>query len=200
MVKAMRLLTGGKGIALALVMLLVAQTEMGLALNISITPKVGTGLARYSGVDFVRSQMSLLGGLAIGVEFTDRWSFELSGFYLRKGGQEVYKDNFLEYVAIPLTVRFRIVDRVSLVLGPQIGFLMSAMTNGQSVREFTEPVDYGMVFGFTYYFPINNDRLVFEFLIDAGMMDFSKDIHPYILGDNRNRAAYVTVGWAFSLL
>ncbi|MDH5680546.1 MAG: PorT family protein [Spirochaetota bacterium] len=199
MVKAIKGFTGGKGILLAIMMLSLTQTEKVQGLEFKITPKAGLGLSRYSGVDYVRSQMGVIAGLAVGAEFTDRWSLELSGFYLRKGGREIFKDSILEYVAIPLTLRFRIVDRVSVLIGPQIGFLMNAVSNEQSVREFTEALDFSLVFGFSYYFPINNDRLVFEFLIDAGMTDFSKEIHPYITGDNRNRAAYVTVGWCFSL-
>ncbi len=146
-----------------------------------------------------RSKFAVSGGGGLSISFKDPFTYELDILYQLKGSLATRLDYSTSYLSFPLTVRANIKEHLSLVFGPQISVLLFAETNQVDVTGFTRPIDFSLVFGMSYYFPMGDDRLIFEFIIDVGFVDVTKSNHPFSTGNNKNRAGYAVLGWEFSL-
>lgn len=167
--------------------------------KLGIIPKIGGGLAYLSGFDEVRSVGSFTGGLGVIYHYNEWLYAELDVLYQTKGSQSVRESYRLTYFSLPLTIRARVIDHFSFFIGPQLGFLNSSTRNNVDMSPYTNSTDVAIVLGGSYYFPMGDGRLVFEFMIEAGLTDITKSNHPYSSTSNSNRVGYITIGYEFFL-
>lgn len=64
-------------------------------------------------------------------------------------------DTKLNYLNIPVLAKYFITDAFTVEAGPQIGFLLSAKTDGDDVKDDVKSVDLGFNFGAGYNFTEN---------------------------------------------
>lgn len=181
-------------------MIVICLTTHSLySINVGVIPKIGTGFAYLNGIDNVRSRIAFTTGLGAILHFDDRFAVELDILYQLKGTQGLRSDYNLSYLSFPITFRVKFVEHLSLLVGPQVSFLLNANVNNVDVTSDTESIDVSIVFGMSYYFPMGDDRLIFDFLIEPGLIDISKANHPFSKTNNKTRSAYLVLGWEFSL-
>ncbi len=167
--------------------------------NMAITLKVGMGLSYLLNLNNAKSKTVFFSGLGFAFHLKDPFSIDFSSNFQLKGGQGTLQDYNLKYFSFLLSGKIRIIEHLHLLLGPELAILHSASVNGRDVTQYTNKQDFSIVFGMSYYFLIGRDRLVFDFLIDVGLLNTIKQNHPYTKLEVYNRSAYVTVGWEFSL-
>ncbi len=182
-----------------ILMILVSSRGLVYTIDFKGVVKLGVGFSNMSQLDQERSKFAVTGGGGLIVFLDDPFSFELDMLYQLKGSLATRTDYSASYLSFPLTVRARLIEHVSLIFGPQISVLLFTQTNQQNVTGFTKPLDFGLVFGMNYYFSVGDDRIIFEFIVDVGLVDVTKANHPFLTGSNKNRAGYVALGWMFSL-
>jgi hypothetical protein len=147
------------------------KTQFGIKGGLNISNQSNT---RLSGVTNTNS--SLIVGFHVGgfleYKISDKFSIQPELLFSTQGGKLSYneenlvpntpdRDNYnvenisnLYYINIPITFKYNVIDKITLELGPQLGFLVS------SKYEYTSPVlipkedykslDYGLNFGAGY--------------------------------------------------
>ena len=179
--------------------LLVISCNSLYSLDLAIKPKIGGGFSTFSGIEEIRSMFSFLVGGGIISHFSDRFSAELGLIYQMKGTRGRNLSSTLACLSVPITARVKFVEHLSLLVGPQVSFTLNANTNGVDTRNYTRSTNFDIVFGASYYFLQGKDRLIFEFIVEAGISDLSNANHPFIRENSKNRAGYFIIGWEFSL-
>lgn len=169
------------------------------SIELGIVPKLGGGFSYSTGVEEARSKFSFLAGGGIISRFSDLFTLELDLVYQIKGGYDKRIDSTLTFLSVPLTGRIKFIEHLSFLIGPQISFMLNANTNGINTSNYTRSTNYDLVFGASYYILQGNDRLIFEFIVEAGLTDLSMPNHPFTKTNSKNRAGYFVVGWEFSL-
>jgi hypothetical protein len=171
--------------------------------DIEITPIIGYANSNYvsnkpisnnpiSSVDF---------GVNADYYFNNRWSLR-SALLLQSMGSEYFifekLEDKLEYITIPVNANWHFGSERSwnLNFGPSFGFLVSAKTNGEDVKEYAESFQIGLSFGIGYKLTINEKIGI---LIDLqGVSSFTEDVKD---GSNQIRNSYsvLNVGCVYKL-
>lgn len=140
----------------------IAQSEESP--NFSYGPKVGINVsnAKYAGEGNPYVDTKSLVGFHVGVFarylFLRSMAARLELLYSQKGSRWDYDGSSyqerLNYFDVPLLFEYQIIEMLSLVLGPQFGFLMSAnqfevdnKDNKFDMKEYYNTMDIGLVFG-----------------------------------------------------
>ncbi len=121
----------------------------------------------------------------------------------------------LEYLNIPLLGKYYLMEGLSLMAGPQVGFLLSAkneitpsgfidgpaQTYEEDVKKYLNTVDIGMALGAEYRFAFGA-FLQMRYII--GLSNINKSSTEWVLGNfyfpdtkNRNRVWQLSAGFSF---
>lgn len=148
---------------------------------IEIIPQIGYANANYYGED-VGSANDPISSVTFGVGadyfFNNRWSLK-SGLFFQTMGSEVFdiKDE-LKYITIPVNAswHFGSTRKWNLNFGPSIGFLTSAKSDGNDVKDQVNSTQIALNIGIGYKIEVSPK---FSILIDyqglAGLNEVSKD-------------------------
>jgi len=137
------------------------EVKYGLkgGLNLSSLNFVGEGTPSSS------SLASVNVGAFVEVKISDKFSIQPEVLYSKQGNKMNFEtegvtlNSFkLDYINIPVMAKYYVDNKFSLEIGPQIGFLTSAMVNGTSsgvtvdvdAKQFFNSVDFGLNFGANY--------------------------------------------------
>lgn len=149
--------------------------------TVELIPQIGYSSANYYGSG-VGGGNNPIGEVAFGVGadyfFNDRWSLRSGLLYQTMGSEyEGFKDE-LKYLTVPLNANwhFGSTRKWNLNFGPSIGFIMSAETNGEDVKEFVNSTQVGLNVGIGYKIEVSTN---FSILVDyqsmTGLTDVAKD-------------------------
>lgn len=102
-------------------------TQQSKAQDVTFGAKTGLNIATFSGGDAGRN--SLLGlhvGLTSEIAFNERFSLQPELLYTRQGSEaeDIVKVK-LDYIAVPIMVKYYLADNFSIEVGPQASFLIS---------------------------------------------------------------------------
>ena len=150
-----------KRIVLVLIFALITTVVL-FAQGISFGVKAGINLAnqKISGVDYedpddVKSLIGFNGGLFLTYMFSEKLGVQPELLYSTEGstsswGTEEYTDK-LGYLTLPVLFRYNINEMISLNVGPQFGFLLSAteeyLDSSESIKEDFKGSDIAAAFG-----------------------------------------------------
>ena len=106
------------------------------------------------------------------------------------GGGASYTKN-LNYINIPVMAKYYVADAFSLELGPQIGFLMSAKSDGVDIKEFCNSTDFGLNLGAGYNL---NETMSLGLRYNMGLTDVEKN---QVVGTSKNSSIQLSFGYKF---
>ncbi|MGV3502351.1 MAG: porin family protein [Adhaeribacter sp.] len=117
----------------------------GIKGGLIISSLQGDQAGRYPGLD---KQKSYHAGLYSQFSITNNFSVQPEVLYTRKGFKYQDTDLRLDYFDVPVLASLRVLDNVSLLLGPQVSVLMTVKENDREMdKEFYNSFDYGAVGG-----------------------------------------------------
>lgn len=107
---------------------------------------------------------------------SDTYSFQPELMYSMQGANIIvagteYEEK-LDYIIIPLIVKYHLDDAFSLEAGPQVGMLMSAKRRTEDVKDAYKSIDAGITAGLCYDMPLG---FFFEARYYLGITGIAKD-------------------------
>lgn len=176
--------------------------------TIELTPIVGYSSSNYySSEDLSNSGINSVDfGVNADYYFNDRWSLRSGLLYQTMGseyagfnGNEIVTfEDKIKYITLPLNVNwhFGSTRKWNLNFGPSVGFVASAKTNGQDVKEAIETIQFGLSYGIGYKIEISEK---FSILLDYQGMTGLSEVIKDIPIDVKNAYGVFNVGGVFIL-
>ncbi len=166
--------------------------------------KAGLNIAKGSGDAFegLDSRTAGVFGVFTKVGISESIAFQPELLYSMQGGKTT-QDGVdvtlkLDYINLPLMMKFYVGEGFSLNAGPQVGFLASAKVKGEQdgnsaqgdVKELYKGMDFGLNLGMGYETEIG---LGFDVRYNLGLSDIP-DVDD---ADGKNGVFQLTVGYTF---
>ena len=165
------------------------------------------------------SKMGFTAGLMVEVPIAKNFSLQPELLYSQQGtktsffDQDVTNSNFkgtieLNYLNIPLMLKYYVVKGLSLQAGPQIGLLLKANNKYQdnflgyenqesfNLKKYSSGVDTSVNFGLGYQY---KDKFYTDFRYNLSYSNVFKDgdANYFINHDMKNRVFQISVGYFF---
>ena len=187
-------------IAVMAVVALTANAQNTLRDNGSFTlqPKVGIGVGTLDGtwttavgVDR-KSRIGFLAG-AEAEYYTNEWLGIAAGLNYAQQGWKLEGTYKLDYLNIPITANFYVLQGLALKTGVQLGFLLSAKAESLNIKDAYESVNFSIPIGLSYEY----ENLVFDARYNIGVSTVNKNSNS----DNKYHSGLVqfTIGYKFQL-
>ena len=144
-------------------LLLTASFTGALAQGFSFGLKAGLNFSKEvvngSGITLNTDNItSFHGGVYGKIMVTPNFGIQPELLYSGQGGTVssggVTSTSKFAYLNIPVMLRYNIVPAFNLQAGPQIGFLMSATSNGTDIKSQLKSTDFGLGFGLGVDLPV----------------------------------------------
>ncbi len=158
----------------------------------------GIGIGIKAGANFANQDVSSISvktvtdyhvGAYVNLNFTEKWGITPEVLYSAYGTKWNNAKVDLDYVAIPVMLRFKPVSLLSLEAGPQFSFLTKAhVENIGDVKDQLKNNDFGLAFGAGLHLPLGFNvgaRYVLGF---SNISDVSGETV-------KNRIFQVSLGW-----
>ena len=149
--------------------------------TIELIPQIGFSSSNYYGGDSGpgnNATSSVSYGVGADYFFNDRWSLRSGLLYQTMGSEYGEFEDKLNYLTIPVNANwhFGSTRKWNLNFGPSVGFIMSAETNGEDVKEFVNSTQVGLNVGIGYKIEVSP---TFSILVDyqsmTGLTDVAKE-------------------------
>jgi hypothetical protein len=159
------------------------------AQGVGIGIKAGGNWANQdiSNVD-INTVTSYHAGAYLNVNFSDKWGITPEVLYSVYGSELDNLKLDLDYVAIPVMLRFKPISLLSLEAGPQFSFLTKANYDGDDIKDQLKSNDFGLAFGAGLHLPLGFNAGVRYVLGFTNISDVSTE-------SIKNRTFQVYVGW-----
>lgn len=182
--------------------------------------KGGLNVSNFSGdtdgVD-LKFRLGLNIGVFVEVKLSDKFSIQPEVLYSQQGAKLIIAGNFndgynitsfkvtdkenLAYINVPVMFKYYAIEKFSIEVGPQIGFLVSekakikaeGRTIEESDREYYKKVDFGLNFGAEYDF---TENIFVGARYNLGLTNIGTTA-PGDDGKNHNRVFSLSVGYRF---
>ena len=186
--------------------------------QVSLGVLAGGAVADQAGEDAFtpHDRFGFIGGVSLALRLSGRWSVQLDGLYVQKGGRE-NNDNdpgdlddelSLVYLEFPVLVKFALsagATRPELFVGPSFAYELSCSSYPDGSSDSvpcaeadiqTRTLDVGVAFGADVEIPLGSGYLVVDGrgVVGLGSFDDSDDDLDY-----RNRILSLMVGYRFTL-
>ncbi|MGY5847540.1 porin family protein [Salegentibacter sp. HM20] len=184
-----------------------------LAQEISFGAKGGVNFANFGGDDADEINTESLTGFHLGLlalwKFSEKFAFQPEVLYSSQGAkvsESFFDEDFgnmnvdvklkLDYISVPLMLKFFPIEGLSLELGPQLSFLVDseaeADVQGENfsvdIKDETNSFDFSGAVGLSYNLPMG---LFFQGRYIMGFTDVYED------SDIRNRVLQLSIGYKF---
>ncbi|MBL7851601.1 MAG: PorT family protein [Cyclobacteriaceae bacterium] len=121
-------------------------TKFGIKAGLNLA-QLKVSVAGYS--ETSNSLTAFHGGVYAQMMTSEKFGFQPELLYSAQGADEGDSAKFnLNYLIIPVMMRYDVSPGISIQAGPQVGFLMSATVNGVDVKSEMNSIDFGLGFGF----------------------------------------------------
>ncbi|MCK4538309.1 MAG: PorT family protein [Candidatus Krumholzibacteria bacterium] len=193
-------------IAMALVVFMTgAVSAEGMMFGI----KGGLNMANITGdLEDTKMKMAFGGGVWVNFAVTETFSIQPELFLMNKGVKADIDEDAgikLSYIDIPILGKFSVPTEGNFGFnffgGPYIGFLMSAEAyyedEEEDIKDFTESLDYGLVFGAGFDYMLESGCITFDARYALGLANLAKDDE----GDDesiKNAGIQILVGYGFA--
>ncbi len=188
------------------------------AQKIKYGSKIGVNIGNITGdeADDLNTKTSLHAGAIAEIMISDEFSFQAELLYSAQGAKSNYSETLddvtfrytsvkLEYINVPLLAKYYIVEGLSLEVGPQVGFLLTAdrefektdsgetETGEKDILDEIKGIDFGLDFGLAY-------KLESGIFLAARYNLGLSNINDLTVSDdlkNQNRVIQVSAGFFF---
>ena len=158
----------------------------------------GVGLGIKAGANFANQDISNISvetvtdyhfGAYLNLNFSDKWGITPEVLYSAYGSKWDNAQVDLDYVALPLMLRFKPIKLLSLEAGPQFSFLTKAnQENVGDVKDQLKNNDFGLAFGAGVHLPLG-------FNVGARYVLGFTNISEVSAESIKNRTFQVYLGW-----
>lgn len=147
--------------------------------TIEVIPQIGYSSSNYYGTSVVASDP--VDGFTFGVGgdyfFNNRWSLRSGILFQTMGAQAYQIVEKLNYITIPVNANwhFGSTRKWNLNFGPSVGFLTSAKSNGEDIKELANTTQIGLSLGIGYKIEVSPKiSILIDYQGLAGLNDISK--------------------------
>lgn len=157
----------------------------------------GVGIGIKAGANFANQDISAVSvstvtdylvGAYVNVNLSDKWGITPELLYTAYGSKLSSVKLDLDYVAIPVMLRFKPISLLSLEAGPQFSFLTKAQSGGTDIKDQVKNNDFGLAFGAGVHLPLGFNAGARYVLGFTNINDVSGE-------SIKNRTFQVYVGW-----
>ncbi|MDP2685790.1 MAG: porin family protein [Aequorivita sp.] len=139
-------------------------------------------------------------GALVEVPINEKFSIQPEILYSAKGSNYDFSsgdtDIKLDYIDLPILVKYHIIQGLSAELGPVIGVLVKADADDgdetEDIKEFYKSTDIGLGVGASYRLPMG---VFFSLRYNKGLTDINDD--PDFNGKNQNNVFQASAGYSF---
>jgi hypothetical protein len=159
------------------------------AQGVGIGIKAGGNWANQdvSNVD-IKTVTSYHAGGYVNVNFSDKWGVTPEVLYSVYGSELDNLKLDLDYIAVPVMLRFKPISLLSLEAGPQFSFLTKAKFDGDDIKSQLKNNDFGLAFGAGLHLPLGFNAGVRYILGFTDISDVSTE-------SVKNRTFQLYLGW-----
>lgn len=106
-------------------------TAQGLDLGF----KLGFNFANVTGIEDFNQRTGLSAGLFAGAKLGDKIGLQIDALYSQQGAEvgatysDIVQDFNLDYISIPVVVKYYLTDNLNIHAGPQMGILLNDQTS-----------------------------------------------------------------------
>lgn len=157
--------------------------------GIGVGVKLGANFSSPSTDNYdVKSKTGFHVGPYVNVNFSEKWGVTGEVLWSAQGGELDDVEFNTDYVAVPIMLRWHVIDLISLEAGPVFNFLTSADFNGNDYKDHLNDPSYSGAVGALVHLPLGfNGGL--RYLI--GLSDLTIDETT----DVKDATFQVWVGW-----
>lgn len=158
----------------------------------------GVGIGIKAGANFANQDVKNISvktvtdyhvGAYVNVNFSEKWGITPELLYSAYGTDWNNAKVDLDYVAIPVMLRFKPISLLSLEAGPQFSFLTKAhVENVGDVKDQLKNNDFGLAFGAAVHLPLG-------FNVGARYVLGFTNISDVSTQDIKNRTFQLYAGW-----
>lgn len=158
----------------------------------------GIGLGIKAGANFANQEVQNISintvtdfhvGAYVNINLSNKWGITPEVLYSAYGSEWNNAKVDLDYVSIPVMLRFKPISLLSLEAGPQFGFLTKAkVENVGDVKDQLKSNDFGLAFGAGVHLPLGFNAGARYVLGFTDISDVSSE-------SIKNRTFQVYVGW-----
>jgi hypothetical protein len=174
----------------------------------SFTQAQGLGVGIKGGVNFANQSIKALGqniidlntdgktgfhgGAYVVLAFSEKWAVQPEFLYSSQGSEIPDLDKLyeLDYLSVPILLRWKPIKLLSIEAGPQFSVLLAAKDiDGESIKEEFKNSDFGLAVGATLHLPLGFNvgaRYVWGF---TNVMELEDD------REVKNTVGQIFVGW-----
>lgn len=180
-----------KKLIVAVIALFIGTTAFSQEMDLGI--KVGANFANISDVDNLSSKTGFQAGVFAGIKFTDKVGIQADVLYSQQGADFDFGKFDLNYINIPVVLKYYLFQGLNIQAGPQFGFILdddiyAVGIGGGRFEENAEKSDVSGIIGAGYDFP-------FGIRLDArynfGFTDVLKD------DKSKNNVFSLALGYSF---
>lgn len=97
--------------------------------------KLGFNFANVSGIDDFEQRTGLSAGVFAGARLGDKLGLQVDALYSQQGAEvgdtysDIVQDFNLDYISIPVVIKYFLTDNLNIHAGPQIGILLNDETS-----------------------------------------------------------------------
>lgn len=130
--------------------------SQGFLKRFSFGLKAGGNFSNFTNADFDTEGMAgFHAGALVNFKITDKLSVQEEFLFSSQGVKfkdDVFgKDNIkINYMTVPLMLKYRTNPGIFFEAGPQIGFRISEDTDNMTIKEFSKKLEYGVAGGLGY--------------------------------------------------
>jgi hypothetical protein len=185
-----------------------AQTKFGV--------KAALNISNFSGDDFddLDSRTAAAFGVFAQISINDKLTFQPELLYSMQGAESSYSESGYEsedkikvdYLQIPLLMKYYVIEGLSINAGPQIGFLLSAKDDWEynydegseegeeDIKDYFKSMDFGLAFGLGYEL---QSGLGFDFRYNLGLSNIVEEDEMGMDAEGKNSVIQFAVIFAF---
>jgi opacity protein-like surface antigen len=146
------------------------ETKFGAKLGMNISNITSEGLSTSSLVG------GHLGGFAE-VEISDKFKIQPELLFSMQGAKVEDSKTKLNYINLPVLAKYYVVDKLAVIAGPQVGFLMSAKETFESesldAKDFYKTISLSFNIGASYDL---TDNIFIDARYNLGLSNIAKEI------------------------
>lgn len=178
-----------KKIVLLVIVALTATQINAQDLDLGI--KAGANFSTFNDAKHLDNKTGLQAGIFLGVKFNDKFAIQPELLYSQQGASSKFGDFDLDYINVPIMLKYYLIGGLNVQAGPQFGFVINdKLPNPDNIESKLKAND----FDFSAAVGLGLD-LPFGLRADArynfGITDISDDF------DGKNGVFSVALGYSF---
>lgn len=87
--------------------------------------KAGANFSDLSDADNIDNRTGILAGAFVALKFNDNWAIQPELLYSQQGGDSDFGDIHVDYVNVPVILKYYLIGGLNLQVGPQFGFVVN---------------------------------------------------------------------------